>query len=89
MSLPPISDFPKQFSRFLVYYLSARYFLYIFAISSRINYSPTFRKKEPKMRRLRGHFREMVAYMTRTTGDLFRDRHIYVLKENYCMQFTS
>ena len=47
-------------------------------------YSQTSRKRPPKMQRLSGRLREVVAYKNRTTGGLFREevRHLYFMEDN-------
>ena len=47
-------------------------------------YSQASRKRPPKMQRLCGRLREVVAYKNRTKGSLFREevRHIYFMEDN-------
>ena len=53
-------------------------------------YSRTSRKRPPKMQRLSGQLREMVAYMNLTTGGLFREEfQTYLLYGRYLLHAMS
>ena len=53
-------------------------------------YSRTSRKPPPKMQRLSGHLREMVAYKNLTTGGLFREEgQTHLLYGRYLLHAMS
>ena len=54
-------------------------------VCKKINYSRTFCKRPPKMQRLSGRLREVVAYKNRTGGRTSSEKwsgHIYLMEDN-------